>query len=802
VSSLWREAAQGLRARRRRAALSALGVALAATMLSTSAVVAYGLATGFDRSANAAGLGDVIADFQAQPLSRIALRVRALPDIAAVSYRLKLTSAEIATRRHFARNGVVDVLGSGRRGYAVLSGHDLTGHAGEVLVEQGLAGSWGLRPGSMLSVGGVGALRVVGITDTPDDVAYPLAAPRVYVSRATYDARFSVRGTAALPPLCTSPALLETRLRHRPRLLREIRRACAAIRLRLQRNRLGLRARPPMVVNEVELWARNRSGLDALLVQARESAYGIEGLTFVTRDGVRVLVDQAAGIVIALLVALSVVALLTAAVMLGASARADVQRRLVAVGVRRAVGATRTRVAALSASEAAITAAPAATLGILAGLLAASGPSSRLLDLLNERPPGAALALPLAGCWIVAVTIPVALSAWPAWRAATRAPSALLGGGELRAGTRSQGGSAGLLGLGGRLVLARRARLLATLAMLGTSAAFILLMLALASELSALENNPSALGQRYQLLAALPASDASAVAALPGVAAAAPRYELNAADSFSLGETIDVIAYRNDPTTFEDPPLGAGHRLNGSDQAVVGVGLAEALGLSPGATLALALPSGNEVRLRVAGTVNALEHDGRVAYVPAAALLAADPDAPEQIAVRLDQGANVTAVSRELAGLGAAASPTETVTGKGQTLVDSLTAILRAVAIVDGLVCLYTLMQALALVAVERRETIAVLRACGAGRSAVLQLLAGAAFVVVAPAAIVGVALERLLLGPSMTRIAAGYATLPLGASEQIIAAVALGLLTLAAIAVIWVSRQAVREPIVTGLPT
>jgi len=517
---------------------------------------------------------------------------------------------------------------------------------------------------------------------------------------------------------------------------------------------------------------------------------------------VRVLVDQAAGIVIALLVALSLVALFTAAVMLAASARADVQRRLVAIGVRRAVGATRGRIAALSAAEAAITAAPAATLGVLCGVLAASGPSSALLDLLNERPPGGALALPLAGCWIIAVTIPVALSAWPAWRAAAQRPSTLLSGGELRGGMRSQRGSAGLFGLGGRLVLARRTRLLATLAMLGASAAFILLMLALASELSALENSPSALGQRYQLLASLPASDSARVAALPGVAAAAPRYELTAADSFSLGETIDVIAYPSDPTSFEDPPLGAGRWSRGPDEAVVGVGLAQALGLSPGATLALALPSGREARFRVTGTVNALEHDGRVAYVPAAALLAANPNAPEQIAVRLNPGVRAAVVSGELAGLGAAASPTTTVTGRGQTLVASLTAILRAVAIVDGLVCLYTLVQALALVAVERRETIAVLRACGAGRTAVQQLLAGAAAVVVAPAAIVGVALERLVLGPSMTSIAAGYATLPLGASEQIVAAVVLGLLTLAALAVIWVSGQAAREPIVAGLPT
>jgi hypothetical protein len=434
-------------------------------------------------------------------------------------------------------------------------------------------------------------------------------------------------------------------------------------------------------------------------------------------------------------------------------------------------------------------------------LLVASGPSSSLLYLLNERPPGFALALPLAGCWVVAVAIPVALSAWPAWRAGARPTAALLSGGELRAGARRHRGSSGLLGLGGRLVLARRTRLFATLAMLGMSAAFILLMLALASELSSLENDPSALGQRYQLLASLPASDAGRVAALPGVSAASPRYELTAADSFALGETIDVVAYPSHPTTFEDPPLVSGSWLRGEHEAVVGVGLAQVLGLSPGATLALALPSGNEVRFRVVGTVNALEHDGRVAYIPAAALLAADPGAPEQIAVRLDPGASAAIVSGELASSGAASSPTATVTGKGQTLVSALTAILRAVAVVDGLVCLYTLVQALALVAVERRETIAVLRACGAGRAGVQQLLAGAAVVVVVPAVVIGVLLERVVLGPAMSRIAENYATLPLGASTEVIAVVVLGLLALAAVAVLWVSRQAAREPIVAGLP-
>lgn len=746
------EALRSLRTRRRRAVLGAAGVALAAAMLATATVVGYGLSTGFARSARDADLPDVIARFDDEPLSRVAARVRALPDLAAASFRFEVTNAHFGTRGHHAGNGVIEVLSPGRRGYALVAGHDLGTTPGEVLVEQGVASAWGVRPGSKLYVEGLGLQHVVGITESPDNVAYPLAAPRVYISRA------------GLP--------------------------------------LPYRDDPDPRVNEVLLWARNRSGLNVLLAQARESAYGLHDLSFVTRDGVRILVDQAAGIVIDLLVALSLIALLTAAVMLAASARAEVQRQLVTLGVRRAVGATRGRIASLSAAEAALVAVPAATVGVLVGVLAAAGPSRSLLNLLNERAPGGALALPLAGCWLLAVAIPMAVTAWPSWRATARPPIALLRGAELRAGGTSRGRSAGLLGLGVRLATARRARLAATLAVLGTSTAFILLMLALASELSVLQNDPSALGERYQLLASLPASATPRVRALPGVADAQVRYELTAADSFALGETIDVIAYPGDHTRFEAPPLASGRRLRGDREAEVGVGLAQVLGLSPGSTLVLALPSGSDARFEVVGTVSSLDHDGRVAYVPAAGLLAGDPFAPEQIAVRLDSGASAGAVSAELTALGASVNATSTVTGRGQSLVSALTAILRAIAVVDGLVCLYTLVQALALTASERRTTIAVLRAYGAGRGSVAKLLAGSAAAVVLPAALVGIALERLVLGPSMASIAVNYASLSLDADANVVAVVLLGLVVLAAGAVAWVSRQAAGEPIVSGLPT
>jgi ABC-type lipoprotein release transport system permease subunit len=358
---------------------------------------------------------------------------------------------------------------------------------------------------------------------------------------------------------------------------------------------------------------------------------------------------------------------------------------------------------------------------------------------------------------------------------------------------------AGLTVLGIRLASARRVRLLTTAATLGFSTAFVLLMLALASALSSLETDPGALGKRYQLTAQLPASAAAHVRTIRGVQAAAPRYETEAADSFSLGEAVDVVAYPGDHTVFEAPPLVSGHRLRGRDQAEVGLGLAQALGLDPGSTLALQLESGRELRLRVAGVVSSLAHDGRIAYIPAATLLAADPTAAgsEQLAVRLEPRANAAAVT---AALGSNAAPTTGAVGRGVPLVAVLRSILRAVAIVDGLVCLYALIQACALTVQERRRTVSVLRAFGAGTTAVGRLLVGAVIALVVPAALLGIVLERLVLGPALAHLAASYVTLPLGATGSEIALVLGGLLLAGLFAIAWVTRQTTRESVIAGL--
>jgi ABC-type lipoprotein release transport system permease subunit len=751
VSGALREAWANVRARGGRSLLSGVGIVLVATMLAVAATVSYGLLTGFDRSAAEADLPDVLVSFDSQSAHSVRERLAALPDLETFSLREQLTSVPVRAGRESADNGVVEVVGPGRRGYAIVAGHDVS-RGGGVVIEAGLATDWGLGVGDRIRVYDSPPLPIVGLARAPSNVAYPLAAPHIYVSLAAF--------------------------------------------------RAATRQRSPRQVNLAQIWLKDPSQLDAVLVQARMSSYGLTGLSLITRSGVRVLIDQAAGIVIALLGALSLIALLTAATMLTASARAEIQRRLHAIGIWRAIGASRGHVARVAALEALIVAVPAAAIGVGIGALLAAGPSDRLLGLLNQPGPGSALLAPLLGCFGLSVAIPALAGAWPAWRAAGGPPLALLRGAEISSGGRVRGGGAGggLLRLGVRLATTRRVRLVATLASLAICTSFVLLMLALAAQLNDLANDPTSLGRRYQLSASLPASAAPRVRALPGVSGAAPRWEVSAVDAYSLGEITYLIAFRGDHTQFEDPPLVEGSHLHGPRGAEVGRGLAQLLGLRVGSTLALALASGRELRLRVSGIVSSLEHDGRIAYVPERALLRGQPDAPEKLAVIVAPGASTKAVTAELERLGGKVTASTGVAGGGKTLVDALRGLLLTIAAVDGLVCLYMLTQALALTATERRSAIAVLRACGAGARSIRVLLAGAALAVLVPAAVVAVLLERLVLGPAVARLAEGYASLSLAADAAEVAALLVGLAAIGALAVWWVVRRVTARPIAGGL--
>jgi hypothetical protein len=734
----------------RRARLAFAGVLLAAAMAGAAVTVAYGLATGFDRAAREADLPDVIVRFRPESRAEIDRIVGALPNVAARSYRFEATDVGMSSDGGSSEKGSVEVVDPGRRGYAIVAGRDVDGRPNEVVVERGVAKAWHLHVGDEVQLGRLGTLRIAGIAVAPDNVAFPLAsAPRMYVS-GQWLARESER---ALP------------------------------------------------VSQALIWAANPKRVDVLLQQARATSTQIQGVRFITRRGVRVLIDSAAGIVIALLVAFSLVALGAAATMLAATTAADVQRRLSSIGVQRAVGFSRARIASEYAWRALRTGLPAGALGVAAGSLAVRGPSGHLLEALNEQPPGWALLGPLALALAAIAVVVAAAAAWPAWRATARPVVALLRGVELGAPRRARRRrlDGGFAALGARLALARRGRAAATVAVLAVSGAVVLLMLGLASLVAALRDDPGSVGKRYDLSARLPADRAADVRALPGVAAAAPRYVVQGADSFALGEPVKLVAFPGDHTRFEDPPIDAGRRLRSDREAEIGVGLAQALGIGVGSTLAVQLPGG-EARFAVVGTVRALDDNGRVAYVRPRRLLAADPGASPQIVIRLTPGADRAAVTRRLATLGAQPSAVGGATTRNGAFLGTLAALLRAVAVVDALVCLYALVQALGLVARERRPTLALLRATGAESSTVAAVLAGAALAVALPAALVALALERFALAPLVSHLAAGYADVgPRSSLGQIALAIG-GLAALGVVAAAWVTRRAVAEPPVAGL--
>ena len=211
-------------------------------------------------------------------------------------------------------------------------------------------------------------------------------------------------------------------------------------------------------------------------------------------------------------------------------------------------------------------------------------------------------------------------------------------------------------------------------------------------------------------------------------------------------------------------------------------------------------PGGGEIRLRVAGVVRALENRGRVAYVRDAPLLAADPGLTPTLAVRLTAGADRAKVAAGLAALGAPAARVGGATTSNAQFLGILASVLRGVGLAIGLVCLYSLVQALAITARERRGAVALLRAAGGDRATIGLVLAGAALAVSVPAALAAAVLERLVLGPLVGSFAAGFASLELAPSTAQILLVVAGLLALAAAATAVVARRVMREPIVAGL--
>src|SRR5579871_3827055 len=524
------------RVHRGRQVFALIGVVAAAAMVGASVTIAATLNGGFDRTAQRAGLPDVLATFSPLPRAQVAHVVDRLANVRAASYVLQHAGVRVfpIVRRaepygfsnsDYTDHGKMYGISPGRHGYAVVAGHDIDG-PGQTVVEVGLARAWHLHLGEALSVQYLGGeeLRIVGFVVPPDTVAFPLTkGPRLYTGYA--DAQ----------------------------------------------RILGAQ---PGYVSGVDLWLADPSQAAVTLAQARSASFGVEGLQLVTRTGLKLLIGQAAGIVIAVVVAFSLIALLVACVMLSAAAAAEMQRRLTALGLMRAVGVSARTLVVAAAAEATVFALPAATLGVLGGWLAVQGSADRLLASLNELPPGPVMTLFLVASILGLTLIVVAATCWPAWRATRRPTVEVLRGGDVAHGARQLPLPHALPLLGLRLVLARPARAAATVAVVGFAVSVVLAILAIATVLQNLNQQPLSIGKRYQLLVFAQPSQVRQITQLPGVAAATPFASLEVADSFSLDEPFTLDLFGAPPQQYEAPPLVAGHLPRHPDEAEVGVGLA------------------------------------------------------------------------------------------------------------------------------------------------------------------------------------------------------------------------------------
>ena len=493
------------------------------------------------------------------------------------------------------------------------------------------------------------------------------------------------------------------------------------------RERLGF---VPDDANVALLWLNDPRKADVTLTQARAVSFGLGKLQFVTREGVRVLLSQAAGIVISLLVAFSLVALVAAGTMLAAGAHAEVQRRLSAFGVQRALGFTpgadrrRCRPPRRRSSPCRPRCSGSRR---RAGRGRPVGRAARRAQRAAARRGPARAARARAGSCVVAIVVGAAT--WPAWRAARRPPAEILRGGDADA-ARRRARRAAACSASARASRPPRAGAGSPRWRRSPSApGVVVLMLALASLLERLRDDPGTVGKRYQLTrvgARVPARRRSATCR-----ASTPRARATRSRPRTRSGSASRCGWSPTPATTpssrrrRSPRAGACARRARSRS---GSGWPTRSGCGRARRSPPSCPSGAEVRFRVGGR-RARAGERRPDRLGAAAsgCSRATPGLEPGIVVRLDPGADRAAVTRALTDLGAPPRAASAATTRNGQFLAVLAAVLRGVGLAVGLVCLYALVQALTMTARERRGAVALLRACGGDARAVATVLAGAA---------------------------------------------------------------------------
>ena len=153
------------------------------------------------------------------------------------------------------------------------------------------------------------------------------------------------------------------------------------------------------------------------------------------------------------------------------------------------------------------------------------------------------------------------------------------------------------------------------MATIAVCAGVVTLMLALASLLERLREDPGTIGKRYQIAVALDPWLVTRRRRLPGRGRGRRALQRRRRRLVPARRADAADRLPGDHTQFEAPPLAEGRRIRAPNEIEVGVGLADPLGLRPGSVLAAQLSEAEEVRFRVVGIVRALENDGRIGWV-------------------------------------------------------------------------------------------------------------------------------------------------------------------------------------------
>ena len=435
-------------------------------------------------------------------------------------------------------------------------------------------------------------------------------------------------------------------------------------------------------------------------------SYGLEDLRLLTRTGIQVLLGQAAGIVLALLSRLLARRAARRRGRCSPRARsADVQRRLPAIGVQRALGFTprpdRRPAGDGGGARRGARRGARARRGRARGGGAGAPTCSRRS---TSSRPGGALVLPLAGC--LAGIVAARLRGGDVARVARRpAPAGrILRGGDARA-PRALGGraaAAGCVALGARFALARRGALGARPWRPSPRARGVVLLHARArvAARARCATTPATVGKRYQLTARLdPSTVPTRSSASPAWTPRRRATRCDASDAFRLGEPLRARRLPGRPhgaSRRRRSPRAARPRRRARPRSASGSPTRS--GCGPARRWPSQLPTGARAALhgRRASCARSSDEGRRRVRAPGPAArgrpgahaVARGPAAP---GCRPRAGGR-----RALRALGAPPQAVGGATTRNAAFLGVLAAVLRVVGLAVGLVCLYALVQALA----------------------------------------------------------------------------------------------------------